>query len=124
MELFIVHISAKHGHEDAVARHYIDGEADMKNAKGYRGRKVFQAETGKMVEAVHRFYTSEELAADPEPPHGPQGTDFVVIEYWDSVDDRMTYSKNRSGSKADFVTHLEPDHSHEFFKQISDTVDL
>ncbi len=123
MELFIVHISAKHGHEDAVAKYYLEGEADMKNAKGYRGRKIFQAETGKMVEAVHRFYTPEELAKDPEPPHGPQGTDFVVIEYWDSVDDRMTFAKQRTG-KSDFVTHLEPDHSHEFFREISDTVDL
>lgn len=124
MELFIVHIVAKYGHEDAVAKYYIDGEAEMQTAKGYRGRKIFQAKTGKMVEAVHRFYTAEELAKDPEPPHGPQGTDFIVIEYWDSVDDRMTFAKNRKGNKAEFVTHLEPDHSHEFFREISDTVEL
>ena len=70
-----------------------------------------------------RGWSPEELAKDPEPPHGPQGTDFIVIEYWDSVDDRMTFAKQRTG-KSDFVTHLEPDHSHEFFRQISDTVDL
>jgi hypothetical protein len=124
MELFIVHITAKHGHEDAVAKYYENTETLLKGAKGYRGRKIFRAETGKMIEAVHRFYTPEELANDPEPPHGPQGTDFIVIECWDSVDERMDFSKNGSANKArDLVVHLEPDHSHEFFKEISNTVD-
>ena len=122
MEIFIVHVSAKHGTEDAVAKYYADGEEILKTAKGYRGRKVFQAETGKMVEAVHRFYTAEELANDPEPPHGPQGTDFIVIEYWDSVDERMAFSKAGKLDKKGLVVNLEPDHSHEFFKEISDTV--
>ena len=123
MELFIVNISAKHGHEDDVAQYYADTEEFLKTAKGYRGRKIYQAEVGKMVDAVHRFYTPEELAAHPEPPHGPQGTDFIVIEYWDSVDDRMEFSKNSMADKTrGLVVHLEPDHSHEFFKKISDTV--
>lgn len=122
MEIFIVHVSAQHGHEDAVARYYADGEEILKTAKGYRGRIIFQAETGKMVEAVHRFYSAEELAKDPEPPHGPQGTDFIVIEHWDSVDERMAFSKEGKLNKAGLVVHLEPDHSHEFFKEISNTI--
>ena len=122
MELFIVHVSAKHGHEEDVARFYAEGDELMKDAKGFRGRKIYQAETGKMVEAVKRFYTPEELARDPEPPHGPQGTDFIVIEYWDSVDERMAHSKDRKQDKSGLVVHLEPDHSHEFFKEISNTV--
>jgi hypothetical protein len=124
MELFIVHVSAKHGHADDVAKYYADGEAEMKKAKGYRGRIVYQAETGKMVEAVHRFYTPEELANDPEPPHGPLGTDFIVIEYWDSVDERMKFAKERKQDKMGLVVHLEPDHSHEFFTEISNTVSV
>ncbi|MGI9291201.1 MAG: hypothetical protein ACR2QG_07985 [Gammaproteobacteria bacterium] len=124
MELFIVHISAKHGSADSVAQYYADGEAEMKKAPGYRGRKIYQAETGKMVEAVHRFYTPDELARDPEPPHGPQGTDFIIIEYWDSVDERMAFAKQRKQDKKGLVIHLEPDHSHEFFREISNTVEL
>ena len=123
MERFIVHITAKHGHEDEVAKFYADAEAEMKTAKGYRGRVIYQAETGKMVEAVHRFYTPEELAADPEPEHGPSGTDFVMIEYWDSVDERMAFTKNRKVDKSGLVVHLEPEHSHEFFKEIINTVE-
>lgn len=122
MELFIVHISAKHGHADEVAQYYAEGDEIMQSAKGFRGRIVYQAEAGKMVEAVHRFYTPEELSKDPEPPHGPLGTDFIVIEHWDSVDDRMRYAKERKQSKAGLVVHLEPDHSHEFFREISNTV--
>ena len=122
MELFIVHISAKPGHAEDVARFYAEGDELMKAAKGFRGRKIYQAETGKMVEAVHRFYTPDELARDPEPAHGPQGTDFIVIEYWDSVDERMEYSKARTQDKSGLVVHLEPDHSHEFFREISNTV--
>ena len=124
MELFIVHVTAKPGHEDDVARFYAEGDELMKGTPGFRGRKIYQAETGRMVEAVNRFYTTEELARDPEPPHGPAGTDFIVIEYWDSVDERMAHSKERKQDKKGLVVHLEPEHSHEFFREISNTVDV
>ena len=124
METFIVHITAQHGHADAVAEYYAAGEAEMKQAPGYRGRIIFQAETGKMVEAVNRFYTPAELSRDPEPPHESPGTDFIVIEYWDSVDERMQFAKSRKQDKKGLVVHLEPDHSHEFFTEIANTVSL
>ena len=119
MEKFIVCVTAKPGHEDAVAKFYQEGEELLKDAKGFHGRTVYQAENGKMVEAVHRYYTPEELAAHPEPPHGPQGVDFIVIELWESVDDRMDFSKHKmAGRNKDLVPHLLPEHSHEFFKEI------
>ena len=120
MEQFIVYVTAKHGHEEDVANFYRDNESFLKTAKGYHGRKIYQAETGKMVEAVHRFYTPEELAAHPEPPHGPQGTEFIIVEFWENVDDRMDFSKNHMADRTrELVQHLDPAHSHEFYKDIS-----
>jgi hypothetical protein len=120
MEQFIVCVTAKYGHEEEVAKYYQETDAFLKTAKGFHGRKVYQAENGKMVEAVHRYYTPEELAAHPEPPHGPQGVDFIVIESWENVDARMDFSKNQMADKTKgLVQHLEPSHSHEFFKDIS-----
>lgn len=120
MEHFIVYVTAKPGHEEDVAKFYRDGEQFLKGAKGYGGRKIYQAENGKMLEAVHRFYTAEELAGHPEPPHGAQGVEFIVIEFWENVDDRMDFSKNKMSDKnKDLIPHLLPDHSHEFFKEIS-----
>lgn len=120
MESFIVCVTAKPGHEDAVAKFYRDGEAMLKGAKGYGGRKIYQAENGKMIEAVRRYYTPEELAAHPEPPHGSQGVDFIVIEHWETVDDRMDFSKNQMADRnKDLIQHLMPDHSHEFFKEVT-----
>ncbi len=120
MEHFIVYVTAKPGHEEDVAKFYRDGEQFLKGAKGYGGRKIYQAENGKMLEAVHRFYTDEELAGHPEPPHGAQGVEFIVIEFWENVDDQMDFSKNKMSDKnKDLIPHLLPDHSHEFFKEIS-----
>ena len=50
----------------------------------------------------------------------PQGTEFIVIEFWENVDDRMDFSKNQMADKTKgLVQHLEPSHSHEFFRDIS-----
>jgi hypothetical protein len=120
MENFIVSITAKVGHEDSVAEFYRDIESLLKTAKGYRGRKIYQAKQGAHVDAVRKSYTEEELKAHAEPPHGPQGVDFIIIEMWDNIDDRMDFSKNILGSRTrELFPHLEPAHSHEFFKDIS-----
>jgi len=120
MEQFIVYVTAKPGHEEAVAQYYRDGEPMLQGAKGYHGRKIYQAEVGKMLEAVRRYYTPEELAKHPEPPHGSQGVEFIVIEFWETVDDRMDFSKNQMAERnKELIEHLMPEHSHEFFKEVT-----
>jgi heme-degrading monooxygenase HmoA len=120
METFIVSITAKPGHEDSVATFYLETEEMLKAAPGYQGRKIYQAKVGEHVAAVRRHYTAEELAKHPEPPHGHPGTDFIIIEFWDSADARMDFSKNVMGGKnKELFPHLEPSHSHEFFEEIT-----
>ena len=120
MHTYIVNVTAKPGHDEQVARFYRDMEALYKDAAGFRGRKIYQAKTGTMAEAVHRIYTAEELAQHAEPPHEDPGTQFIIIEEWDSIDDRMHFSKNLAGGRnRDLIPHLLPEHSHEFYDDIS-----
>ena len=120
METFIVIVTAKPGHDAEVAQFYQDLEPLLQEAKGFQGRQIFQAKTGTMVDAVKKIYSAEELAKHPEPPHEDPGTNFIVIEHWDSVDDRMAYSKGASaGRNQALIPHLLPDHSHEFYKELS-----
>lgn len=120
METYIVTLMVKSGHEDDVARFYQDMEADMKKAPGYRGRKIFKANTGRMAQEVHKMYSAEELAKHAEPPHADSGTRFIMVEHWDSVGERMEYSKSVAGGRQkDLIPHLLPDHSHEFYHDIS-----
>lgn len=117
---YIVSIFVKSGHEGDVARFYQELEPELKEAPGYHGRKIYQAKTGTMAEAVHRIYTPEELAAHAEPPHEDPGVQFIIIEFWDSVDERMNFSRNVQGSRQKaLIPHLMPQHSHEFFEDIS-----
>ncbi len=120
METFIITIMAKPGHEEEVTRFYQDLKEASKGAKGLRERKMFRARTGVMAEAVKKIYTPEELAAHPEPPHADAGTQFVIVEVWDSIDDRMLNSKNTETEKRvkNLVPHLLPLHSHEFYQEI------
>ena len=120
METYIVTVTAKPGHENDVARFYQEMEPLMQEAKGFRGRKIFQARTGAMAEGVKKIYTAEELAKHAEPPHGDVGTQFVMIEMWDTVEDRLLFSKNVAGGRnRDLIPHLLPEHSHEFYQEIS-----
>lgn len=118
METYIVSVFAQPGHADEVEKIYRDFETLMKDAKGFRGRKMFRARTGTMAEAVHKLYTAEELAGHAEPPHEDPGTQFIIIEEWDSIDDRMLFSKNIAGSRQkELIPHLLPNHSHEFYEE-------
>lgn len=121
MEIFIVSVTAKHGHEDAVADFYRNNDELLKTAPGYQGRKIYQAKTGEHIAAVRRHYTAEELAKHPEPPHHHPGTQFIIVEFWDSADDRMSFSKYKMSkqNQAALFPHLEPAHSHEFFREIA-----
>ena len=120
MENYIVEVVAMPGHEDAVTRFYQDLEPLLREAKGFRERTIFRGQTGAMAAAVKELYTEEELAKHPEPPHDDTGTQFVIIEAWDSVEDRILFGKNVQGPRMkDLIGHLTPQHSHEFFEDIS-----
>ena len=122
MENYIVSIFIKKGHEDDVVRFYQNLEPKLKEAPGYRGREIFLAKPGTMVAAVKKIYTAEELAKHAEPPHEDPGVQLIVIEHWDSVDERMTFSKTLDSSRQrEIIPHLMPNHSHEFFEDRSVT---
>jgi len=117
---YIVTGFATPGHADEVTRFYQDLEPLMKEAKGYRGRQLFRAQTGAMAEGVRKIYTPEELAGHAEPPHEDPGTQFIMLEQWDSMEDRLLFSKNVAGGRnRDLIPHLLPNHSHEFYDDIT-----
>ena len=119
METYIVTVIAKPGHEDDVAKFYRDVAELDDQAEGFHGRQIFQAKNGTKVESVLRHYTEEELQAHAEAAP-PDGTQFIIIELWESVDQRIQFSKNVSGGRNPLLfPHLLPDHSHEFYKDIT-----
>ena len=119
MENYIVQVTAKSGHEQAVTQFYADLGSLLKEAKGFRGRKMYRGQTGTMAAAVRSRLSEEELAKHPEPPHEHPGTQFVIVEQWDSVDDRMQFSMNVQAARTkELIPHLLPEHSHEFFEEI------
>ena len=76
-----------------------------------------------MLQAVKQRYTPEELAKHPEQEdhhHGEQATHFIIIEQWESVDKRMDFSQSRDkGPERELFPHLMPDHTHEFYTDIT-----
>lgn len=116
METYIVTIFVKSGHEDEVIDFYQSLEPDMRKAPGFRSRKIYQAKTGTMAEWVRREYTAEELAKHAEPEHEDPGVQVILVEEWDSVDQRMKFSKTQDASRQKAIfPHLLPSHSHEFY---------
>jgi len=64
--------------------------------------------------------TPEEMAKHPEPAGGPRGAHFVVIEQWDSAEDRLTWSLARDKTAdRELFPHLMPEHSHEFYDDLT-----
>ena len=119
MDIYIATVFAKNGHEDQVAKFYRDQEEVLKEAPGYRGRQILKARAGTMLEAVKKVLSAEEIARHAEAA-GPDGTHFVIIEQWDSVDERMAYSRSvDSGRVKDLIPHLLPEHTHEYYEDIS-----
>ena len=119
MEIYITTIFAKNGHEDQVAQFYYDQEEELNNAKGFRSRQIMRARPGTMVAAVKKVLTEEEIAKHAEAA-GPDGVHFVIIEEWDSIDEKMTYSRSiDSGRNRDLIPHLLPEHTHEYYDNIT-----
>lgn len=118
MVIYIVTVRAKTGHEAEVGRFYQDLEPQLRAARGYQGRQILRARAGTMAAAVRQSLSAEELARMPEKP--PAGTQFILIERWDSIEDRMAFSRTVAASRGkDLFPHLLPEHSHEFYEDIT-----
>jgi len=120
MQTYIVTIIIKTGHEEDVVRFYQDLEPQLLKAPGYHGRQIFLARTGTMAAAVRTMYSAEELAKHAEPPHDDPGVQLIMIEQWDSVEERLLFSKTvAAGRQKEIIPHLLPHHSHEFYEDRS-----
>lgn len=118
MVTYIVTVWARPGHEAEVSRFYQDLEPALRQALGFRGRRILRARTGTMAAAVRKVLPPEELARMPEKP--PPGTHFILVEQWDSVEDRMAFSRGVSGSRGkELFPFILPEHSHEFYEDIT-----
>ncbi len=119
MVTYITTIFAKNGHEDDVASFYLDQEKSLRDTQAFRGRQIFKARPGTMVEAVRKVLTEEEMARHAE-AEGPDGVHFVIIEQWDSVDEKTAYSRSVDAGRAkDLIPHLLPEHTHEYYEDIT-----
>jgi len=120
METYIATLFAKHGHEEEVTRFYRDMQPMYEEAAGFRGRQLLRAEPGAMFAAVRPYLTEEQLAAGGERGH-PEGVHFVIIEQWDSRDDRVRFSRSLDKSRSQSLyPHLLPQHTHEFYHDVTD----
>jgi quinol monooxygenase YgiN len=118
MITYIATIWAKPGHENDVTRFYQDLEPLMRAAKGYRGRRILRSRNGTMAAAMKQVVSAEEMARHAE--HEPKGTHFVMVEEWDSVADRVAFSRGASAGRAkDLFPHILPEHTHEAYEDVS-----
>lgn len=122
MENFVITFTAKPGAEDKVTEFYLGQQAEYEQAKGFKGRTIYRAKAGTMVAAVKKRMSAEELAKHPEQHHDGEkaGVHFVIVEQWDSVDDRMNFSMSRDNSRdRELFPNLQPAHTHEFYGTVT-----
>ena len=118
METYIVTIYAKKDHAEDVQQYYQDLQNMYEEASGFISRKIFRAKTGAMEQAVKATYSEEELANTPEEDHG-HGEHFVMIEEWESIQDRINFGRSMSKEHhLKVIPYLLPNHSHEFYESI------
>lgn len=118
METYIVTIYAKKDHAADVQQYYRDLQNMYEEASGFISRKIFRAKTGAMEQAVKATYSEEELANTPEEDHD-HGEHFVMIEEWESIQDRINFGRSMSKEHhLKVIPYLLPNHSHEFYESI------
>jgi hypothetical protein len=119
MENFVITFSARPGKADAVSQFYLDMQPQYARAKGFRGRQIFRAKPGTMVEALSKVMTPEQMAQHPD-THNDGSVHFIIIEKWDSIDDRMAFSASMDKTRnAELFPNLLPQHTHEYYTDIS-----
>ena len=118
MITYIASVFAKPGHELAVTRFYQDLEQPLKEAPGYRNRRILRARPGTMEAEVRRVVPPEQLKGHGH--DGPAGVHFIIVEQWDSVTERVAFSRGVSGGRSkELIPHLLPEHSHEFYEDVT-----
>ncbi len=121
METVVVRIAAKLGMEAKVEEFYLSQQAEYDAAEGFLGRTILKAKTGTMLESIQSRMTAEQMAKLPAPEHDEeQGTEFILIERWESVESRLEFTMNRSRERdKDLFPYLLPQHSSEYFEEVS-----
>ena len=115
METYIVTIYAKEDHASDVQEYYQDLQNMYEKAPGFISRKIFRAKNGAMANAVKATYSEEELANIPEEDHD-HGEHFVMIEEWESIQDRINFGRSMSKEHhMKVIPYLLPNHYHEFY---------
>ena len=119
MEFFITTFTAQPGKEDVVSDFYTSLDAEYENAKGFHGRQVFRARPGAMFDAVSKVMTPEQIASHPA-PEMDGSVHFVIVEQWDSIEDRMAFSATQDKSRnAGLFPNLKPEHTHEYYDRLA-----
>jgi hypothetical protein len=119
MEHFVVTMTAQPGKEDVIADFYTSVQPEYDAAKGFRGRTILRARPGTMAENLRKVMTPEQMAQHPAPADDGS-VHFIIIERWDSIDDRMAFSATQDKSRnAQLFPNLKPAHSHEYYDDIT-----
>jgi heme-degrading monooxygenase HmoA len=121
METVVVQIAAKAGMEDKVEAFYLSQQAEYEAAPGFIDRTILKARTGAMFKAIQSRLTAEQIAKHPAPEmNEEQGTEFILMEHWESAESRMDFTMNRSKERdKDLFPYLLPRHASEFYEDIS-----
>jgi len=121
METVVVRIAAKSGMEDKVEAFYLGQQAEYEAAQGFLGRTILKAKTGTMFESIRSRMTPEQIAKHPAPEtDAAQGTEFILIERWESIELRMDFTMSRSKERdKDLFPYLLPQHSAEYYEEVT-----
>jgi len=115
MVTYIATVFSKPGHEHQVTEHYRKLDTQLAETKGFQRRQILRAMPGTMAGAIRKVLPPAEMTKHPE--KAAEGTHFIIIENWDSVDDRIAFSLGAGRSK-DLIQHLHAQHTHEFFEVV------
>lgn len=119
MENFVITLTAIPGKEGVITDFYQSLQPEYDQAKGFRGRKIYRARPGTMAEHLRKVMTPEQMAQHPE-PEDDGSVHFIIVENWDSIDDRMAFSATQDKSRnAELFPNLKPAHSHEYYDDIT-----
>lgn len=122
METVVVRLAAKEGMEDKVEQFYLGQQAEYEAAEGFISRTILRARTGTMIKTILSRLTPEEIAKHPKPPEpeGEQGTEFLLIERWESIDARTNFTMSRSKERdKDLFPYLLPQHASEYYDEVT-----
>ena len=121
METVVVRIAAREGMEDNVEQFYLSQQSEYEAADGFVSRTILKARTGTMLESIMSRMTPEQIAKQPAPEQdGEQGTEFLIVEQWASIESRMTFTLNRKKERdKELFPYLLPQHAAEYYDDVT-----